>query len=127
MLIGKCLRATVGSTSYYYSPWFRRRGSKAILSCHMIENSDVSLFQISLQTKVSFEDFSTPNLITVAGGPANIGLTPDSITTFIRGNGINGDAAVGMCDMVRLTYSLRSLDKSSAWVHFRLLNIAWEE
>lgn len=126
MLIGNSIRATVGAASIYYSPWFRRGGTRAIFACHMIANANAASFAIKAQTKKDFDQFQTTLILDVGAGAATIGLTADTVTTFKLGNALNGDATVGFNDMVRLVYTLTSTASNTAWAHFRMLNTSWE-
>ena len=129
MILGQVIRAPNGAAATYYGPWFPRQGTKAVFACNHINSSEVSSLQITVQTKRA-EDDNRNDSIEEVGSAASISVAAaDSVTTFERGNtidGSDGSGTFGFRDLVRFKYVLTSNASKKSWIHLRMLSPTWE-
>lgn len=132
MLLGQTLRAVTGNgtlTSVYWSPWMPRLGTKAVFGCNHIASAGLDSFKIVVETKRSEDDNRADSIEEVGASAATITLTADSVTTFERGNkldGSDGSTDYGFRDLIRFKYIVKSSVDVRGWVHFRMLDPSWE-
>jgi GMP synthase PP-ATPase subunit len=112
MIIGEMLRE---SASARHSPWFDRRGDKAVFGCRALAVSGAKLdFRVTVQTKdLAGTDADTSEVVQLP--------RIDAVGTV-------ADEGSGLRELVRYRYDVGSDPPTGdEWVHFEMLDPQWCE
>lgn len=126
MIIGQVVHAPVSSKATYYSPWMPVKGNLAVISCEVVDTANMSTFTVTVQTKTKQQSDASAGSFVPQGGATNaITLTAETITKFNVGAKLSDAVNNGFEELFRFKYDATGSATAPAWVHFRMLNVAW--
>ena len=122
MLIGQTIFGEDSAATDFYTPWFPRGGNRAIMTCNLLNDMNLSTLTIFVQTKnseQSDDEASEP----VGWSQAITAGT--SNTSWDAGAALSDTTNAGFKELVRFRMSIRASSGNIALAHIRMLQPQW--